>query len=305
MQRYRRVTYETRCHIRAFLDTQFSVREIAKRLGVHRSTIYRELKRNSQSGVYAVEAATELAAIRFARCRKARILKNPEVATAVHEGLSKDWSPEQIAGRVKGLSRQTIYNEIRRYRADWKIKLRRHGKTRGRGRWKRRTNAPVWEKSIHTRPSEVNRRQVFGHWERDTLYTKQRKQMILLIERMSRYVKIAKVEDFLTEQTKELLRETKAPVHSLTNDRGNEFLDGYLFRIPVYYCDPRSPQQKGSVENAIGLLRQYIPKKADLDQLTEEDLRVIEDKLNNRPRKCLDYKTPAEVFKEQLVALAI
>lgn len=306
MQRYRRVTFEVRCQIRAFLDIKISISEIARRLGYHRSTIYREISRNSRSKEsYGATSAMGLAHLRFKRCRRKRRMSEEVLANRVSSMLKKEWSPEQIAGRLKCISAQTIYNEIYRNRRSWRKRLRRYGKHRGRGRWKRRTEGPAWRKSIHQRPTYVDKRRELGHWERDTMFAKDRKQLIVCLERKSRYIRVEKViepySQHLTQQTKAMLK--NFTVLSFTNDRGNEFMDGDKFDHPVYYCDPHSPHQKGSVENVIGLLRQYIPKGADLETLTEQKIRAIVKKLNHRPRKCLDYKTPHEVFFNETVAL--
>ena len=146
-----------------------------------------------------------------------------------------------------------------------------------------------------------------GHWERDTMEAKDRRTIIVCLERKSRFITIEKVKQpyskYLTHQTQEMFRKIKAKVLSITNDNGNEFMDGYKFDVPVYYCDPSSPHQKGSVENAIGLIRQYIPRKTDLKRLSQKDLKAIQDKLNHRPRKCLAFKTPYEVMYGKTVAL--
>lgn len=309
MLHYRRVTYEVRCQIFAYLKTKISISVISELTGYHRSTIYREIKRNSESG-YNPKRATEKAEDRFLRCRRKRIFTTESLKSQTKTLLDLGWSPDHISGRLKietcqKISRQTIYNEIFKNFPDWKTSLRRYGKGLGKRHHGRRIKRPLWMKSIHERPTEISMRKEFGHWERDGMFAKDRRQVVVFLERKSRYVKIVKVKEpyclYVTEQMKEMMRELE--VLSLTNDNGNEFMDAEQYKVPVYYCDPGSPNQKGSVENAIGLLRQYIPKKIDLDLITDEEIQNFENKLNHRPRKCLDYKTPYEVLYKKSVAL--
>ena len=312
MQRYQRVTYEVRCQIYAYLKTKMSMKEISKLTGYHKSTIYREIKRNKLSEYHPLKAQ-ELSRERFKGCCRKKVLSNESTKQKIEKYLSLGWSPEQISGRLRkekalSISKQTIYNAIKSTLPEWKIKLRRNGKGSGRGRWYRRKVNPSWMKSIHDRPKSVLNRKQLGHWERDGMFGKNKRQVVVFLERKSRFIKLAKVEHpyclTITSLMKKMVQEMPGKVLSLTNDRGNEFLDAEHFKIPVYYCDPQSPYQKGSVENAIGLLRQYLPKQVDLDQIDLEQIQNLEDLLNLRPRKCLDYKTPYEVLYGKSVALA-
>lgn len=312
MQRYQRMTYEVRCQILAFLKIKISISEIAKATGYHKSTIYREIKRNSELS-YDPNVANRKAKLRYENCRRRRMFLDPKLSELIGRLIARGWSPEQVSGRLRrtspiSVSKQTIYNEIKRSLPLWRVSLRRYGKRRGRGRSRNKKLYPAWRKSVHDRPMRIDKRKEVGHWERDTMCAKDRKSVVVFVERKSRYVRIAKVREpysvHLTDQMKKMIKAFNAPVKSLTNDNGNEFLDGESYEIPVYYCDPRSPHQKGSVENAIGLLRQYINRQTDLNTLTDADLKNFEDKLNHRPRKCLDYKTPHEVLFNKTVALA-
>ena len=279
-------------------------------MGCHKSTVYREIKRNSVN-TYDPNVAEKLATERFKACRKKKIIQG-DIEKLILEKIKLDWSPEEISGRCLDenklkVSPETIYKFIRTKKPqDFKAHLRRYKKS-GAGRTKSRKYKPEWMKSIHDRPSEANHRQAYGHWERDTMYAKDRKLLVVCLERKSRLIKLEKViEPFslnLTNQTKDLLASTGKEVRSITNDNGSEFKDGWLFNVPVYYCDPHSPQQRGSVENAIGLIRQYIKRTTDLNALTPENIKEIEDRINLRPRKILDYKTPYEVFYGKTVAL--
>ncbi len=142
------------------------------------------------------------------------------------------------------------------------------------------------------------------------MYGKDRRMILVCAERKSRLIKIARVEKplslNLTDQTKALLRQANyRPLKTITNDNGGELLDGFSFDVPVYYCEPRNPQQRGTVENTIGLLRQYLPRGSDLSKLSDEQIKAIESALNHRPRKCLDWRTPYEVFFQKSIALAM
>lgn len=315
MSVYRRVTYADRCQIFAFIAVKKNVREVGLELGFHPSTIYRELKRNSNPK-YNPDHAESIARQRFRQCRRLKTIRG-EVEIFVRKRLQERWSPEQIAGRARrekqrGISHETIYRYIRsrpEERKLWKSTLRRY--RRGNGFW-RRGGKPrhKWMTSIRERPKIIEQRGRYGDWERDTMYGKDRRMLLVCSERKSKLVKITRVTEpyclHLTDQTKALLEEASyRPLRSITNDNGSELLDGGSFNVPVYYCEPRKPQQRGTVENTIGLLRQYLPKGCDLSVLNEEELKRIEMALNLRPKKCLDWRTPYEVFFEKSVALAM
>lgn len=312
MPRYRRMTFEDRCQIRALLEIQASKTEIAQRLGFHKSTITREIKRNSEQQIYKAKLANDLARYRFTRCRRKKLLQGLFLKKVIQK-ITEGWSPEQISGRYAEenfarISHETIYRFIRlnhHLKPEFEQGLRKY-KKRGASRIRTKKLRELQNLSIRFRPPIINNRERLGDWERDTMHA-QKKKVIVCIERRSRFIKIARVQEpyciHLTNQTKQLLRSTNAPVLSITNDNGTEFFDSNQFDVPVYYCDPRSPQQRGTVENSIGLLRQYIPRKTELDNVTDADLQLYEDRLNHRPRKILGYKTPFEILYGKNVAL--
>ena len=312
MSNYKRMTYLDRCQLKAFLSIQLSISEIAAKLGFHKSTISRELKRNTLAGIYSADRALALAQYRYRYCRKRKKVTG-ELEVIIREKLNQKWSPEQISGRLKvekvaTICHETIYRYLRSLDPSEVAitKNLRRWKKRGAGRVKYRTRRPVWKMSIDDRPNKINLRKEYGHWERDLMHARGRKRLIVCAERKSRFVRIANVKEpyclHLTEQTKLLIKSTDRPFRSITNDNGSEFMDGWLFDVPVYYCNPRRPQERGTVENTIGLLRQYIGTKTDVEGV---DLQMIENELNHRPRKCLDYRTPYEVFYVKQVAVAI
>jgi IS30 family transposase len=162
--------------------------------------------------------------------------------------------------------------------------------------------------NIEERPILANQRERIGDWERDCMYAAKRQQLLVCTDRKSRFTKIARVREqsvtAIAKLTNQLLRETKKKAHTVTNDNGPEFRYPDMIKAKVYYCHPRKPQQRGTVENTIGLIRQHIKRKTNLDTLSDADIKDIEDQLNFRPRKCLDYLTPYEVFYDRTVALA-
>lgn len=310
MHCYRRVTYEDRVQIKAYIDASASISVVAQALGFHKATIYRELKRNSLKSNYSAKVATSLAVERFKRCRRKVLIEGP-LQGIIDKKVSEGWAPLQLAGRLRlegvaRVSHETIYRYLRKQK---NVAGLRRRKKRGAGRRRLKTLRPEWMKSIHDRPQVIDKRKRFGDWERDTMFVKNRKPLLVCTERKSRYTKIVKPFDpwtvYLPSQTKDLFASLNRHrlVRSITNDNGSEFKDGYFFEYPVYYSDPRSPHQRGSVENAIGLIRQYIPKTADITKISLSDVEAIENKLNQRPRRCLGYLTPHEVYFGKRVAL--
>ena len=311
MRTYRRVTYEERCQIDAWLQVNLSRAEIARRLGFHKSTICREIKRNIGRYTYSGKGAHRKAEERYRCCRKPYKL-NPEYKNSIDEKLKDGWSPEQIAGRFRlegflDVSHECIYQYVRQNKKRLVGYMRRMGK-RGAGRYIQK-NSPKHDNlpSIVDRPKEVETRKKIGHWERDNMLTVNRKPLLVCVERKTRFTKLGKPESSKAESmnklTLELVLSTGKPAHSMTNDRGREFAIP-LKVIKTYYCNPRCPQERGTVENTIGLIRQYITNQTKLETLDDNDISMIEDLINFRPRKSLDYRTPYEAMFNETVALA-
>lgn len=311
MQKYRRVAYEDRCHISSYLEIGISYQEIAERLKFHRSTIWREVKRNQSRLGYQTQSASQKAKERYRRCRRKKIITR-DLKEKIVSWMKEGWSPEQIAGRfskeqVVKVSRQTIYRSLLKRRLEVKY-LRTFGK-RGAGRRLQRRARAKGKLSIHARPSIVQDRKRLGDWERDGMYVSNRKQLLVMLDRKSRYIKLAKMEEgtskFVNEKTQEVLKSLGRRVYTLTNDNGTEFSHSELMPYPVYYCDPFKPGQRGSIENGIGLLRQYVKRKTKIEEINKKELTNLENKLNFRPRKCLKFRTPHEVFYQTNVALVV
>lgn len=311
MVKYVRVSCDTRCQIEAFLKIEISVIQIAKLLGLHKSTIYREINRNKKSDIYTARAAHNAALRRFKKCRRKSLI-NPVIALKIEEKLAMGWSPEQISGRLKkenvaSISYQTIYKFTDREEV-LRGFLRRYNK-RGAGRYiQRKSSDSSLRLSIDKRPEIANKRLRIGDWERDLFYAGNKRQLLVCTDRKSRLTKVAKIERatgvIVQKETIKLLKSTGRKFLTMTNDNGPEFKRNLPIGVPVYFCKPLKPNQRGTIENTIGLLRQYITRKTDVENLEIKDINEIENLINFRPRKCLNYKTPYEVYYKRKVALA-
>ena len=308
---YSRVTYSQRCQIYAFLQANFSINAIATELNLHRSTIYRELKRNSSSRGYNPDKAQKNYSSKFKSCRRKEVISK-ELKLQIQEYLIKGWSPEQVAGRMKleGVifpCTQTLYNFIKKHQL-LRVYLRRYNK-RGAGRYKQRKLSQKNIKKLKDRPKIAQRRGRTGDWERDLFYGANKKQILICTDRKTRYSMLSRLEratgENVQKATIKLLKRSKKRTYTMTNDNGTEFKANLPIGIPIYFCKPLRPDQRGTVENTIGLIRQYITRKTDLEKMSDREIRNIEDILNKRPRKILGFKTPYELFNNQSVALAV
>jgi len=296
----------------------YSDAEIARCLGRHRSTIGRECKRNrSCRGSYDAGNAQALA-----NSRRRAHLRRPttgyrRLMAYVTQRLEADWSPEQIAGRLSScgsaaltISHTTIYRWIwsdpqRAARFRPFLRIARKPRRKPYGKPSRRGQI-LGKRSIDERPQEANRRQRLGDWEGDTIVGKGRKgYLVTCVDRASRYLMARKVKTCASEPVAERLQETigKLPAskrHTLTLDNGREFarpieLERRL-SLQIFFAHPYHSWERGTNENTNGLLRQYMPKSSDLSLVTDKQLRSYVCALNHRPRKCLGYRSPFEVF---------
>jgi IS30 family transposase len=257
-------------------------------------------------------------------------VQNPALARIVAEKLQLEWSPEQIAGWLKRrypddekhrVSHETIYRSLFiQARGALKKELFQHlRRTRAMRRSRHHTQKTddhgriTDTVSIRERPASVEDRAVPGHWEGDLLFGSNKSQIATLVERRTRYVMLAKAEAKDTETViNALIRHAqKLPrefYQSLTWDRGKEMADHKRFTlatdIKVYFCDPQNPWQRGSNENTNGLLRQYFPKGTDLSIYSQAELNAVARRLNERPRKTLNYETPAERFSQCVASIS-
>jgi IS30 family transposase len=293
-------------------------REIARIMGRHPSTIGRELKRNGlpRAG-YKPAAADHMAFAR--RRRQSRIERLSPLGDHVRDHLAMGWSPEQIAGRLRlmgtehTVSHESIYRFIYR-RSVRREKLHRYlaraKASRGRRYFKRRREPIAGRRSIHERGHSIDNRQVFGHWEGDLMqFRTQRGNLLTLVERQSRLILAAPLPTKTAETTATSLAGVfsnlpAAARRSITFDNGSEFANHNKLQqdlaMQTFFCDPHSPWQRGSIENANGVLRRDLPRKTELNDYTNKDINDIVWAINTTPRKCLGYLSPAEAFLHQL-----
>jgi len=317
MRTYHQLTQPQRYQIYALQKTKHTQIEIAEVIGVHKSSICRELKRNRGKRGYRPQQAQTLAA---ARRQKTVPRITAEDWNIVESLLRQDWSPEQISGRLKKeqgmrISHEWIYQHIlvdKQAGGDLYKHLRCQKKHRKRyGTYDRRGKLPNCH-SIEERPARVNTRKRLGDWEVDTLLGKQQKHaMLTLTERKSRFTLLGKVPRrtarAVRRQICKLLSPVKDKVLTLTSDHGREFADHELIadtlQLKFYFAHPYAAWERGTNENTNGLLRQYFPKKSDFKTISNKKIERILAKLNFRPRKTLRFKTPFEVFYHTTVAL--
>jgi IS30 family transposase len=323
------LTLAEREEISRAVVTEHSIRSIAVQLGRAPSTISREIKRNGGQACYRASQADQSAWDRGRRPKTGKLAANRALARIVAGKLQRQWSPEQVAGWLKRaypddtslqVSPETIYRSLFiQARGALKKELVEHLR---RSRVMRRSRHHTQKTdqhgritdtvSISERPASVADRAVPGHWEGDLLFGSKNSQIATLVERHTRYAMLVKVSGKDTETVINALikHAHKLPEElykSLTWDRGKEMADHKRFTlatdIQVYFCDPQNPWQRGSNENTNGLLRQYFPKGTDLSGYSQAKLNAVARRLNERPRKTLNYETPAERFHQTVASI--
>jgi IS30 family transposase len=323
---YAHLTQPQRYQIEALNQAKVPVHRIARKLGVHRSTVYRELKRGGRKRqIYVAWYAQQAAERRIRRSAANHRTKPAALWRVVHRLIRLQWSPEQARGYLDRfdhplVSVPAIYAHLRHHRrrgGSLKEHLRFGRRFR---RWGRpRSGAIALDRpSIRSRPASVQKRLAPGHWEGDTLVGGRDApgiphRLLSLVERYSRYLCLRRPEGGWSLSAKIATTTTKAlrrlSIRSITFDNGSEFSDypviAKALGCKIYFADTHSPWQRGTCENTIGLVRQYVPKGTSGAHLSKAQIRTIENKLNNRPRKCLGYKTPAEVFLQAKPPVAL
>ncbi|MDH6299753.1 IS30 family transposase [Polynucleobacter sphagniphilus] len=290
--------------------------QIAQLMDRHKSTISRELARNTGLKGYRPKQACLLAEERSLGCRNAAQITADQWNQTV-DCLLAQWSPVQIANQV-GISHETIYRHVYADKAaggNLYQQLRSQKKRKKRyASGRDRTGQIVGRRLISERPAHIETRSQVGHWEGDTVIGAAHKQAVVtLVERKSGYAVLAKVKnktsDLVSSAIITKLNAVTPLVKTLTFDNGKEFAEHARIDTALgsttYFADPFASWQRGSNENFNGLLRQYIPKKRPLSTVTDKELRMIQDRLNNRPRKRLGFKTPDEVFMQSLNRVAL
>ena len=318
-----RITYYERQIIESGLRTKKTLRDIARSLNRDHTVISREVESHSGDYLPYTAVSAQRIADQSQRDRsKKKLEKDFELKDYVVRALKDDQSPEQIAGTLKeqppfylegkNLCHETIYQYI--YNGEGRFQYlyahlrRKHFKRRKQKARKPRKTSILERVSIHERPEEVNQKLTFGHWESDTVVCrKQVSALSVQYERKSQLVRIHKVANRTARETEYALHDTISSLSqslfkSMTFDNGGEgachtkIRDGY--NIKTFFCDGYASWQKPGVENINGLIRQYIPKDAMLDEMTIDDIYAIQEKLNNRPRKNLNYLTPNQVIAQ-------
>jgi len=322
------LTLPEREEISRGLVSHLSLRTIAVKLSRSPSTISREVCRHGGCEQYRANEADQAAWNRALRPKRCKLAGNRLLSRLVAAKLQLEWSPEQIAGWLKReypeqennqVSHETIYRslfvqargvlkkELQQYlRSQRAIRRSKHSTPKKHG-----LGQIVNMATIRERPASVEDRAVPGHWEGDLIAGSKNSYIATLVERQTRYVMLAKVKNKDTESVVSALikQSKKLPTElykSLTWDRGKELSDHQRFtletNIDVYFCDPQSPWQRGSNENTNGLLRQYFPKKTDLSVHSQAKLNAVARRLNERPRKTLEFETPASRFSKCVAA---
>ena len=315
-QNYRQFSVEDRIEIARLSAEGRSLRQIAAALDRAPSSVARELKRNSGAQVgYRPAYADQQARAR--RWSGSRLERDAQLRAEVLEQLAAGWSPEQVAGRTGRIGTETIYRFIYAQIARHKDYSWRHYLPRGkfrRGRRGRRGGSPALHMSqrvgLAERPAEVAQRTSPGHWEADLMaFARHGQNILILHERMSRVLIGCRLASKHATPVAHAIAAALAPLpgplrRTITFDNGTEFARHYQLNamgISTFFCDPHAPWQKGGIENAIGRMRRTLPRSTDLASLDTADLLARLAVYNSTPRKCLDWKTPAEAFSSHLL----
>lgn len=320
-RRYEQLGLEERCEIARLQGEGASVRQIAAALDRSPSSVSRELRRNAGSGPRAEPYKPAYAQAQTAarRWSGSRLERDEALRGRVLKGLEQGWSPEQVAGRLKleegrgVIGHESIYRFIyaqlrRTSDGAWRHYLPRAKARRGRRGKPGGSPASLIQKRIALaqRPAEAAGRDQPGHWEADfMLFSAYGQSVLVLHERSSRLTTILKTRNRKARPTAATLGDLLGPLpeglrRSLTFDNGTEFAEHYRIGLPTFFCDPHAPWQKGGVENAIGRIRRWLPRKTDLADLSSDQITAIARAYNHTPRQCLDFHTPAEVFSRVL-----
>jgi len=313
---YKHLSQAERYQIHALMKAGHDQSQIAKVLDRNKSTISRELSRNTGSRGYRPKQACEISADRSQNSRNASTVAS-WVKDEANAMLRVQWSPEQIASKLP-ISHETVYQHVYADKAQggalWKnLRCQKQKRKRYAGGRDRRGQIPN-RRPLSERPLQIEARKQVGHWECDTVIGANHKgAVVTMVERKSGYGVIAKVTNKTSELVSSAIVDKLKPmavrVKTLTFDNGKEFaahahIDAQL-QSTTYFARPFASWERGSNENFNGLLRQYIPKKRSMSTVSDEEIKMIQNRLNNRPRKRLGFKTPAEVFHQSLKRVAL
>lgn len=326
--KYKHLSSEERDKIAVLRARGCSYGSIARAIDRDKTTVFRELNRNRSPvyNVYLPHKADGRAKGRKSRSGKRQRLKNRIIRRYVIAKLKRGWSPEQISGKLskkhpeRSISYEAIYQYIydkeTRKRVNLAVYLPRAHKKRklfGQGHHHKNNIHIPRRVSIDKRPKHIAKRAQAGHWEADTVISRRSKKALAVsIERKSRMIHIDKITAkkslrLVKAITSRLNRYPKELRRTITYDNGSENVEheriNEILGTKSYFCNPFHSWEKGSVEHAIGLVRRFLPKKTNFAIITHDQVRKIENLINNRPRKCLNYQTPREVMKSLTVAL--
>ena len=318
MTKYKQLTHKERYQIYALIKEGFNYSQIAKNIGVNKSTISREIKRNSKSkNTYHPDSASIEAFVRHKN--KTKFIKiDKTVEKWIRKFLKLDWTPEQISGRLKeqriaSITHEAIYQYIYKNKANggrlylhlvrkMKKYQKRDGQYNSRGLIVNRV-------SISKRPKIVDNKIRIGDWEVDTIIGKYHQGAIVtIVDRKSKFtlMRILPTKEAIgvSNAIIELLYPVRQFTHTITSDNGKEFTlhenISKSLNTDFYFCDPYSSWQRGLNENTNGLIRRYIPKRTEFENISKNEIMMIQNCLNHRPRKALGYKTPFEVFMNEI-----
>lgn len=324
-----KLSIEERERILYYLSQKKSSREIGLLLQRSHTTISREIKRNTRDGEYSPSCAEHKMMSRRQHCgRKNKIDNNIDLFEEVFQRIFTKWSPEQISSYLKDkyhgnlqmqISHESIYQYIyAKAKGELKKHLLKYLRQKGR---KNKNRKLSHEKRgqipdaipIHQRPEEVKNRQVPGHWEGDLIMGKDHKTALgVLVERTTRYLFMVPLKGKKAEDVRDAFAHQflEVPQHlkmTLTYDRGKEMMQHKQFSedtgIDVYFADPHSPWQRGTCENTNGLIRDFFPKGTDFSKISYEEIKHVQDMLNERVRKTLNWKSPEYMFKKLIGAI--
>jgi len=321
MKTYTRISEEERNEIVVMLSRKVGINEIARRLGRNKGAISREINKNHGRKVYRANRAQMRAEIKQQESHKKTVLKSHALRIEVERLIQLRWSPELIAGRLKRneeyptISHESIYRWIFNERPDlinYLTRCSKEGRHYKRGRKPKSAEKIKERVDISQRPENINNRQETGHWETDLMEGQGQSCLKVSVERKGRFTKILKVPNKTSKESNKALLNmfNQIPqnfVKSITYDNGTEnsrHMDiNSILKTDSYFCRPYCSWEKGTVENTNGIIRRFLPKDTNFDNISDTQIQQLEFWLNNRPRKCMDYLTPQEVFNST-VALA-
>ena len=308
---YTHIKKAERLEIAILLEKRYRLKDIAKVLNRNISTISREVNHNSVSGVYNPHKANHKAYVKrkYSRFQMMKIVTNQSLWNYIEEKLKEGWSPEIIAGRIKNIDRyiksissKSIYKFIKNRYLERYLRL----KGRKRRNSRRKVKQLADRTFIDQRPKSIDNRRYYGHWEGDFIVSGKNGSgaLLVLYERKSRYVIIEKISKRNTETINRKIKKMLSNVRclSLTLDNDISFQKhiklSKMIKAPIYFCNPYHSWEKGGVENVNSLIRIYILKGTNISKISEEYIENVQRWINDKPRECLNYKTPFEVMAE-------